>query len=46
MSIPILLITVFFAILIAGVVVYLFHGIGQILMYQDQKNEDDFDDYI
>lgn len=46
MSIPILLITVFFTILIAGVVVYLFHGIGRILMYQDQKNEDDFDDYV
>jgi hypothetical protein len=44
MSTPIILITLFFSLLIAGVVVYLFHGIGRILMYQDQKDEDENDE--
>ena len=46
MSIQIILITAFFSILIAGVVVYLLHGIGRILMYQDKKEEDEYDDYL
>jgi uncharacterized integral membrane protein len=46
MSTPIILITLFFSFLIAGVVVYMLHGIGRIIMYQDKKDEDEYDDYL
>jgi uncharacterized integral membrane protein len=41
-----IVVTVIFTALICGTVIWMLHGIGRILMYEDQKNaikdEDDF----
>jgi hypothetical protein len=39
-----IVITIILTALVAGVVVYMLHGLGQILMVQDKKDEETDDD--
>jgi hypothetical protein len=39
-----IVVTVFFTLLICVTVIWMLHGVGQILMYQDQKDLDEDDD--